>query len=295
MIDWDDIRYFHTVATCGGFSAAARELGVSQPTVGRRIALLEQQLGVTLLERESKSVRLNSHGKLLLEKITPWTQEAARLTRELEVFGKALQPPIRITSTEGLASYWLPAVLAVLQREDATARFVVVGGNQLENLAERAADIALRVGGEPPRELAVERLGHLGCGLWGSEDYLERHGQPGDEGDLHAHRLIAYSEKYMGIEEMHLFRHAGLAERIVLRADSATTQAQAAAEGLGLAVVPDYLAMRHGLKRCRWPGKIAGRAVSLVAHPSSLQRKDIQKAWSALERRGRALVVREGG
>ncbi len=280
MSDWDDYRYFQAVVATGGFSAAARDLDVSQPTVGRRIAGIEARLGKKLLERDGKHVRLTDYGHLLAKRIEPLVQTASRLEKELEAFGVTEHPPVRITSTDGLALFWLPEILGKLHETEPDLRFLLLPGNQLEDVSKREADIAFRVGGASIAGLIEKELIELENSLWASTDYLEKHGAPSNETDLISHKLIAFNEKYMSMPHMRLFRHENLQRNIVFRADSVPVQARAVQAGMGIGVLPDYLAGQLDLQRISWDGEISGTRISILTHPTALDRTEIKKVWN---------------
>ncbi|WP_417432308.1 LysR family transcriptional regulator [Kiloniella sp.] len=279
MSDWDDYRYFQAVIKNGGLSAAARELGVSQPTVGRRIAAMEERLGQQLLERDGKYVRLTAYGLLLAKRITPLVETAFRLERELESFGQRDYPPVRLTATEGLAAYWLPQVVAQLQRREPDLRVLLSPGNQLEDIHRGDADIAFRVHGRKDTELVEKKIFALKNGLWASEKYLETYGEPNSEEDLTLHKLVGFNEAYMSMPYMENFASRPLSKNIVFRSDSVPVQAQAVLAGVGMGVLPDYIATHMGLCRVNWQGSIPETEISMVCHPEALKNPHVNFLW----------------
>ncbi|MCZ4279201.1 LysR family transcriptional regulator [Kiloniella laminariae] len=283
MTDWDDYRYFQAVVTQGSFSAAARALDVTQPTIGRRIGALEARLGQELFERDGKYVRLTGYGRLLAQRIEPMVASAGRLERELEGFGDSLLPPVRLTSTDGLALYWLPEVLADFHLNEPDIPYLLTPGNNFEDVARREVDIAFRTGGGATTGLLEVPLLELEYGLWASETYLERRGRPASATDLEDHLLIAFSERYMGLDTMQLFRPEQLAKNIVFRSDNVAVQARAAQAGLGIAFLPDYLAVQQEkLIRIPWPSALVSTGITMLAHPSALESPSISKVWNYL-------------
>ncbi len=284
MSDWDDYRYFQAVVKTGGLSAAARELNVSQPTVGRRIVGIEARLGQKLLERDGKHVRLTEYGKLLAKRIEPFVETASRLEKELESFGKSEHPPVRITSTDGLALYWLPEMLGKLHEDEPDIKFLLLPGNQLEDISKREADIAFRVRGDlvsglPISGLLEENLLEFENSLWASSQYLENHGAPQKLSDLTSHKLIAFNETYMAMPHMALFDGEDLSQNIVFRSENVPVQARAVQAGIGIGVLPDYLARQLGLQRISWHEEISTTQFSMLAHPTALNHEEINRVW----------------
>ncbi|WP_419905788.1 LysR family transcriptional regulator [Kiloniella sp.] len=280
MSDWDDYRYFQAVVKTGGLSAAARELNVSQPTVGRRIAGIEARLGQDLLERDGKHVRLTDYGKLLAKRIEPLVETAFRLEKELENFGKIQHPPVRITSTDGLALYWLPEMLGKFHEVEPDIKFLLLPGNQLEDVSKREADIAFRVKGDPVQGLTEEKFLEFENSLWASSRYLEKNGAPQSEADLNSHKLVAFNENYMAMPHMVLFGAGDLSQNIVFRSDNVPAQARAVQAGLGIGILPDYLAEQNRLQKIPWDGLITATQFSILAHPTALHREEINKVWT---------------
>lgn len=279
MNDWDDYRYFQAVVNTGGLSAAARELNVSQPTVGRRIAGIETRLGQRLLERDGKHVRLTDYGKLLAKRIAPLVETASRLEKELESFGKSQHPPVRITSTDGLALYWLPEMLGKLHEDEPDIKFLLLPGNQLEDISKREADIAFRVKSEPVQGLIEEKLLELENSLWASSEYLKKYDAPIKEADLKSHKLIAFNETYMEMSHMVLFGGEDLFQNIVFRSENVPVQARAVQAGIGIGILPDYLARQLGLQKIPWDEEISTTQISMVAHLTALDREEINRVW----------------
>ncbi|MFD2206439.1 LysR family transcriptional regulator [Kiloniella antarctica] len=280
MNDWDDYRYFQAVVKTGGLSAAARVLNVSQPTVGRRIAGMEAQLGQELLERDGKRVRLTEYGKLFAKRIEPLVETASRLEKDLEGFGKKEHPPVRITSTDGLALYWLPEMLGRLHDDEPDIKFLILPGNQLEDLNKREADIAFRVKGDPVQGLIEENILELKNSLWASSGYLEKNGVPEEMEGLASHSLIAFNESYMAMRHMKIFGDRNLSGNIVFRSDNVPVQARAVQAGIGIGILPDYLANQLELQKISWNEKISITQFSMLTHPTALAREEIYKVWS---------------
>ncbi len=291
MSDWDDYRYFQAVIKNGGLSAAARELGVSQPTVGRRIAAMEERLGQQLLERDGKYVRPTAYGLLLAKRITPLVETAFRLERELESFGQRDYPPVRLTATEGLATYWLPKVVAQLQVREPDLRVLLKPGNQLEDIHRGDADIAFRVSGQKDTELVEKKIFSLKNGLWASKQYLETYGAPNSEADFSLHKLVAFNEIYMAMPYMENFAPREVSRNIAFRSDSVPVQAQAVLAGVGIGILPDYIATHLGLCRIKWKKPISETEISMVCHPEILKNPHVNFLWHKFLQDGTSLMT----
>ncbi|WP_052742047.1 LysR family transcriptional regulator [Kiloniella litopenaei] len=291
MSDWDDYRYFQAVMKYGGLSAAARELGVSQPTVGRRITAMEERLGQQLLERDGKYVQPTAYGLLLAERIAPLVETAFCLERELESFGQRDYPPVRLTATGGLATYWLPKVIAQLQGREPDLKVLLTPGNQVEDIDRGDADIAFRIGGRKVTDLIEKQIFALKNALWASEKYLEAYGMPRSKADLGLHKLVAFNEVYMSMPAMESFASRELSRNIVFRSDNVPVQAQAVLAGIGIGILPSYIAIPLGLCRIQWQDVIPETQVSMLCHPEALKNSHVNFLWHRFLQDGAGLMA----
>jgi DNA-binding transcriptional LysR family regulator len=157
-LDWSALRDFLAVADTGSLSAAARQLRVSQPTLSRRMAALEERLGVELFQRTSRGLELSETGEAILGPARQMEREARGIEVAATGSSRALSGPVRITASEGLAIDWLTPELARFQAEhpDIEIRFLIRNTNL--NLLQREADIAVRLGRPRQADLLVRRV-----------------------------------------------------------------------------------------------------------------------------------------
>ena len=142
--DWNQIRAFLATAEEGSLSAAARALGSTQPTVGRQIAALEDDLGVTLFERAGRSLIMTGAAQDLLEHVQAMGDAASRVSMVAAGQSEDIAGCVVITANDLMAAGYLPAVLAQLRQEAPGIIVDVVASNRIENLTRRDADIAIR-------------------------------------------------------------------------------------------------------------------------------------------------------
>mgnify|MGYP003955796289 CR=1 FL=1 len=112
--DWNHVRAFLATADEGSYSAAARTLGIAQPTVGRQVAALEAELGVTLFERDGRGLGLTASGLELVEHVRAMSEAAFRVSRIAAGQAVSLAGRICITASDVVATYLLPPVVAKL-------------------------------------------------------------------------------------------------------------------------------------------------------------------------------------
>lgn len=193
-MDWNHIRAFHATATAGSLSAAARQLGLTQPTLSRQVAALEAALGVALFDRLGRKLVLSQIGAELLARIGVMadTVDLVALTasgRVQEISGK-----VSISATDTYSAYILPAVIERIRKEAPLITIAIVASNELSNLHRRDADIAIR-------HVAPNRPGLIGqhvrdteAYFYASDDWIARNIVPLQRADLSDAELIALED-----------------------------------------------------------------------------------------------------
>ncbi len=240
-LDWEALRDFLTVAEHGSLSSAARELGVSQPTLTRRLAALESMLGADLLIRSPRGVSLTELGESLLAPLRQMRESAHAVEVAATGEGRSLAGPVRVTATDGLGIEWLTPQLAHFQREHPEIEIQLVLRQAVVNLLAREADIAVRLGRPRQADLVARRVGELSLGLFASRDYLARHGTPRTEADLVNHYGVSFEA---GMRGERLIGPGVPAERIVYRANHLIALLSAVRSGYGIGSQAVFLAGR---------------------------------------------------
>lgn len=191
MYDWGDLKVFIAVARAGSTLAAARELGVNQTTVARRIAALEEALAVRLFDRHQDGYRLSECGKQILSQAERVEVEAETLTHLIAQRSRDLSGVIRITTPEIFANLLLTPWLAKFMDLYPEIKIEVVATDQRLDLARGEADVAVRAGAMPNDPgLVVRRFGDYEWVMCCSKAYAEKHGLPKSGEDLNNHRVI---------------------------------------------------------------------------------------------------------
>lgn len=176
--DWNHLRAFLATAHAGSLSAAARRLGLTQPTLSRQVAAMEQQLGVTLFERVGKGLQLTTTGHELLEHARAMGAAAHAFGLAATGRSQAQGGIVSVSATDVIAAWMLPPLVRRLRDQEPAIAIEVVSSDALSDLLRREADIAIRhVKPEHPELIA--RLVREACaGFYASEDWVRRHGHP---------------------------------------------------------------------------------------------------------------------
>jgi len=190
--DWDSLQVFVAAAAEGSLSGAARVLGMSQPTAGRQVQALESQLGVQLFSRTSRGLALTETGMDLLEHARSMAGAANRLALAAEGRSESVAGVVRITASEIMATYTLPAILVRLREAEPEIEIELVASNATDNLLEREADIAIRMFRPTQADVVTRRMGEIEMGTFASEGYLARRGCPSNIEELLDHDVVGY-------------------------------------------------------------------------------------------------------
>jgi DNA-binding transcriptional LysR family regulator len=174
--DWNRTRAFLVTAEEGSFSAAARALGSTQPTVGRQVAALEEELGVTLFERVGVRLELTESGLELVEHARAMANAALKVSLSAAGASGSVEGEVSITAGEAVSGLLLPPVITALRQTHPGIRIEVLASNELRDLHRREADIAIRNVRPTRPDLFARRLRDLDAGFYGSPDYVSRRG-----------------------------------------------------------------------------------------------------------------------
>jgi len=182
--DWNRARAFLVSAEEGSFSAAARALALSQPTVGRQVASLEEELGVSLFERIGNTLELTDPGLALLEHVRSMGEAATRVSLAATGRSSSVEGNVCITASELIAAYLLPPVIARVRAEHPAIELEIVAANEARDLRRREADIAVRNFQPRQPELFGKLVGTSAARLYATPEYLASIGEPRTRADL---------------------------------------------------------------------------------------------------------------
>jgi DNA-binding transcriptional LysR family regulator len=191
MYDWGDLKFFLATARTGSTLAAARELGVNQTTIARRIAALESALSIRLVDRNHDGYRLTEAGTAILAQAERVAGEAETIERLVELRKRDLAGVIRVTAPTVVADVVLTPWLAEFIEMHPDIKVEVIATERCLDLGRGEADIAIRAG-RPPREpgILVRKLAASPWGLYCSPTYAQKYGTPARADDLNDHLLI---------------------------------------------------------------------------------------------------------
>ncbi|MBL1321588.1 MAG: LysR family transcriptional regulator [Methylophaga sp.] len=192
--DWNRARAFLVTAEEGSLAAAARALDMTQPTLGRQVAALEQEIGVDLFNRRGRGLELTPNGMKLVEHVRAMGDAANRFS--LSATGKSdiIEGNICITTTELLATFILPPMIQKLRQSEPGIEIEIISTNDESNLNRREADIAIRSFRPSQQELIVKKLYDVKGHLYAATSYLQRLGNPNSIDELNKANFIDFEK-----------------------------------------------------------------------------------------------------
>jgi DNA-binding transcriptional LysR family regulator len=284
-LDWSWLRDFGVVAETGSLSEAARVLGVSQPTLTRRMAALEEQLDAEVLRRGPRGIGLTETGEAILEPIRRMRDEASAVDVAATGRDAALEGTVRVSATEGLADYWCTPALLEFQRAHPAIRIEIDVSNRNANLLRREADIALRLMRPRQQELVARRVGDVALGLYAAMSYLERRGRPESIDALANHSCVGFDESIVDTDAGRWVERLAGPGRPVFRSTSLITQLQAIRCGWGIGITSVFIAAEVGGLERVLPEIGHSLEVWLVTHPGLRRSARIRAVYDFLAER----------
>ena len=235
-MNWDDLKIFLAISRTHSLSAAGRSLGVSQPTVSRRLAAMEARLGVRLFDRTKQGYELSDPGSAILETVQHVEEELTAIERTVFGLDRQLTGSLRVTCTEVLANLYLTPHLARFLRKHPEIDLSVVCTFQHLSLSRREADVAIRVTSQPQDTMVGRRVAGVAIAAYAARSSLEHNI---DQNMLDGMDWIGWQdETYNRMMVTGLFPKA----RIRHRVDDMQAMRSMTRAGLGLAALPCYMA-----------------------------------------------------
>jgi len=237
-MEWSDLRVFLAIAREGTLGAAARRLGQSQPTMGRRLRELEASLGQTLFQRPADGFVLTDEGASVLVHAERMEEEADAMQRQVAGQDRQLDGLLRISSSDWFGAHLLTPVLAEFAKLQPRVVVELLTDARLYSLPRREADIAFRITPFDEAEVISRRLMHIAYGVYVRAD-SSLAPKPGDGRGT---PLITMDTAFGGMPDAVWLKQMLPNAHIVSRSNNREVQARMCAEGAGVAVLPRPLA-----------------------------------------------------
>lgn len=241
MFDWNDLRYFLEVARRGKLTAAALRLGVDHTTVSRRITALEESLALKLFDRSGRSYVLTDDGRRLLEHAKKMESGSIELMDALAPSESGPTGIVRLASTEALGSQFLSKHAAGFHAHNPGIQLELVSQVRQMSLTRREADAAITLSKTTQGRVTSQKIGDYRLCLYAAPGYLQQHPPIIQPGDLSDHQFIWYVDDLLPLPELKMLDKMIGAINVVFRTTNVLGQANAAAAGLGLALLPCFV------------------------------------------------------
>lgn len=241
QLDWNDARYFLTLARFGKMSQAAEDLGISAITLSRRMAQLQSRLGVNLFTRHNQGVHLTADGQKILENIERAEAEFLDLQNGFSTKRETVQGTVRIAASEGYAVAVLAPQIPKILRKYPDLSIEIVPLPRGFSLSKREADIAIMVEKPNERNLQARWFCDYRLGLYAHKDYLHKAGIPQAVEDLSSHSLVGYVDDILFSSQLNTALDAWANWESRIGIYSPLGQLAAIRAGAGIGVLHEFL------------------------------------------------------
>ena len=251
-MDWDKLRIFHAVASAGSFTHAGQMLSLSQSAVSRQISALEEEISTPLFQRHARGLTLTDEGELLYGTVTEVLSRLAAAEEQLKNIHDSPRGSLKITASHGIGAYWLvPRLKEFLQEFPDVEIHLLMDDHELD-LSQREADLAVRMRAPVQADLIQRRLFTVHYHMYASKGFIKKNGVPKALEDVSNFDIVVYGESAAPeirdinwLLEHYRKHYRPDSKGSITRINNITGILQAVEEGLGIGVLPDYVAVVH--------------------------------------------------
>lgn len=248
-MDWDKLRIFYSVALSKSLTKAGETLGLSQSAVSRQISALEEKLGIALFHRHARGLMLTEQGEILFRTVSDMVVKLQATENALAEASAKPKGPFKVAVPDTFGNIWLAQQMKEYTDLYPDIQVTLLCEDRELDLTLRQADAAIRFHPAKNPDLVQKSIMTLRNSLYASNDYLRLHGVPQSINDLRTHRLLGYDTgsappfpEINWLFETPQARAQGLAP--FFRVNSLLAMRTAVKQGMGIAILPDYLMHR---------------------------------------------------
>jgi DNA-binding transcriptional LysR family regulator len=245
--DWNHARAFLATAEHGSFSAAARELGLTQPTLSRQVDALEVELGVALFERVGRGLIMTPNGQDLLETVRAMGAAAEKLSMLASGHSEEVSGPIRISAGEVFAVMGLPAIIAKLHLAYPTLNIRIIPSNLPTDVLKRDSDIAIRPYKPEHPDLICKKVRTDPIRLYATPKFLADHKEVASIADIQPEHFIGFATTKVLVEGFDKRGIVLTSDHFCLASDSHLVQWALVKQGLGIGVMSEGIGDKEPL------------------------------------------------
>lgn len=282
-LDWGRVQAFLAVARTGSLSAAARELCMSQPTLGRTIKAMENELSVTLFHRRARGLALTETGMELLAPAQAMAEAANQMALSAAGRSETMAGTVRITASVGLALHFLPPVLATIRKEEPEIHIEIASTDETDNLLFREADIALRMFRPTQLDVIAKHIANMRLGLFAAKSYMKDKTEPTTIEEVLAMDLVGYDKEERIIRGLRNLGHHVDRTTFATRCDDHNIIYELVCAGCGLGFLPCRLQDKHPeIIQIGQGLPIPALPLWLAAHEAVRHKPRIRRIWDIL-------------
>jgi len=235
--DWNRARAFLVTAEEGSLSAAARALGMAQPTLGRQVSALESELGVILFERAGRGLTLTQSGLELVEHVRAMGDAATRVSLTASGQSQSIEGRVCITASESYSAFVLPPAVAKLRRIAPGITIEILASNDVRDLRRREADIAVRNGRPTDPDLIARKIRDDTACLYATGAYLAQCGEIRTPDDMLRAHFIGFDNNEPFIEGLNALGMKLTPKHFPVLSNSHLMQWELVKQGIGIGVM----------------------------------------------------------
>ena len=268
-MNWDHLRVFLTIARSGQILSAARDLKLDHATVSRRLTTLEKELGATLVERTPAGCVLTQAGQQLFQTAERMESEMLSIQSTLGDTDEAISGVIRIGAPDGFGIYFLTQQLSALVDRYPALTIRLMPLPKIFSVSKREVDISITLDRPEDGRLICQKIVDYRLRLYASSDYLARNPAPQLSEDLQSHTLVTTLSDILWSPTIDYFDAQTISWRSRFECANLAGQFEAVKCGIGVAVLPDFVASGVPDLQVVLPEMFFMRTYWMVSHPDS--------------------------
>jgi len=283
QFDWNRAKAFLVTAEEGSLSAAARALGTTQPTLGRQVAALEEELDVILFDRVGKQLVLTPSGLELVDHVRQMSEAAIRISLIARGQSQQLDGEVCITATEGASVFFLPPILKKIHDDYPGISVELIASDKVSDLNRREADIAIRHVRPTQPELIAKKVCSLNARLYGTPEYIDQLGRPVTIECLNKANYIHFNRRDEAIESLKRIGLTLSANNFRTTTESSLVQWELTKLGVGLGMmIENYGDAEPLVERVQPDSHVISFPIWLVAHHQLKSSKRVRAVFDLL-------------
>ncbi|WP_394834297.1 LysR family transcriptional regulator [Pendulispora rubella] len=235
-LSWDDLRIIKAIGEGGGLAAAATALGVNHSTISRRLAVVEETVGVVLFDRRRRGYVPTGPGTDMIALADRIENDILHVVRRISGHAQGHKGDLRVTTSDALLLDFLTPIIADFRTRNPEIRIDMIVGNQALNLARGDSDIAFRATLLPQENLFGRKLATVAWAIYGRRiDYV---GASPSRQELYQRQWVSYGKGLSGLKAYEFVNEHVPREKVTYRSDSVAGVASAIAAGMGVGFLP---------------------------------------------------------